>query len=61
MAETERVGSAPSWEYGAPIVPVVSGPGRGPCPECSGRGARVLPTSSGETECSVCEGTGEQA
>lgn len=30
----------------------------GACPGCRGRGARVLPTSSTETECSECEGTG---
>jgi hypothetical protein len=29
-----------------------------PCPECRGRGLRVLPTSSAETECSECRGTG---
>ncbi len=28
------------------------------CPECKGRGARVLPNSSAETECYPCEGTG---
>lgn len=30
----------------------------GACPGCRGRGARVLPSSSTETECSECEGTG---
>jgi len=29
------------------------------CPICLGRGARVLPTSCDETECSPCEGTGK--
>jgi hypothetical protein len=29
-----------------------------PCQECRGRGLRVLPTSSAETECSECRGTG---
>ncbi|MFJ3365832.1 hypothetical protein [Streptomyces anthocyanicus] len=28
------------------------------CPTCKGRGARVLPSSCDETECSPCEGTG---
>lgn len=32
--------------------------GATPCPECRGRGLRVLPASSAETECSACEGTG---
>jgi hypothetical protein len=31
-----------------------------PCPECRGRGLRVLPTSSAETECSECRGTGHE-
>lgn len=29
------------------------------CPACRGRGARILPSSSDETECSPCEGTGK--
>ncbi|MCX5278024.1 hypothetical protein [Streptomyces virginiae] len=29
------------------------------CPTCLGRGARVLPASCDETECSPCEGTGK--
>lgn len=28
------------------------------CPTCKGRGARVLPSSCDETECSPCEATG---
>ncbi|MGW0844322.1 hypothetical protein ACWD26_30115 [Streptomyces sp. NPDC002787] len=28
------------------------------CPTCKGRGARVLPSSCDETECSPCEGSG---
>jgi len=51
--------SRPTWESGAPWVPVTSGAGRPPCPECKGRGARVLPGSCAETECDPCEGTGE--